>query len=379
MSTHGKAVAVLLFTTLAMGGCGQGEDGGAMPSDSVAFAVATDFATAGVASTLAIPELTVRQGAVAGVASTDPVVRQMDGRVYVINRFGQDNVTVLDGGSLQLVEQISTGAGSNPQDVVAMGDRLYVPTMEGSGVAILDVTMPSSGPVDTIDLSSYDSEDGVPNCNSAVRSGDYLVVVCGVLDDEAFFAPRGAGVVISIDLSNDSVVDDVMLANPRPIGFALTAGAGSELDGDVLIATSPDFADLAGSGCVERIEVASDGMLSNAGCLVDNETLGGFASALTYDGRTDSVWMAVTESYDDTDFGPRGYAAAWRMSPGEMESAFTDQDYRPLDIAVCPSGHIVTSEFAVGLRVYGEAADGELTTEPIDIGLPPVTGGLVCL
>ena len=85
-----------------------GGDGSATDR-STAFAVATDFVATGIASTIAIPSLDVSPNAVDGVASTDPVVRHQDGRLYVINRFGQDNVTVLEAATLQLIGQVSTG------------------------------------------------------------------------------------------------------------------------------------------------------------------------------------------------------------------------------------------------------------------------------
>ena len=64
----------------------------------------------------------------AGAALGDPVLRYIDGKVYVINRFGSNNVTILDGKTLcSSIEQISTGANSNPQDVAVVGNKLYVP------------------------------------------------------------------------------------------------------------------------------------------------------------------------------------------------------------------------------------------------------------
>src|SRR5690606_37442985 len=119
------------------------------------------------------------QNAVAGVASTDPVVRRHGDRLYIINRFGADNVTVLDAGTLELVAQISTGPGSNPQDVAVDGDLLYVATMAGDGVAILDLTDPDAGVIDTIDLSPLDSAEDTPNCQTLALRGRHLMVACG--------------------------------------------------------------------------------------------------------------------------------------------------------------------------------------------------------
>ena len=193
---------------------------GQVPASSNELAVATDFFSTGVATTVSVPGLEPAVDAVAGVASPDPVVRHQDGRVYVINRYMQDNVTALDD-SLGLIAQISTGPGSNPQDVAADGDRLYVATLDGSGVAVVDVSDPDAGVVGTIDLSGLDPKDDIPNCHSIVRVGRRLVVVCGVLDDDdGFLTPRGPGAVAVIDLDDDLSVTELELDNERPFGFA---------------------------------------------------------------------------------------------------------------------------------------------------------------
>ncbi|HEY5927950.1 MAG TPA: hypothetical protein VIV11_39960, partial [Kofleriaceae bacterium] len=84
-----------------------------------AIAVAGDFMSpgTGVVSKLELEALDMRQNLVASAAQGDPVLREYDGKLYIVNRFGSNNVTILDGKSMQLVEQISTGANSNPQDV----------------------------------------------------------------------------------------------------------------------------------------------------------------------------------------------------------------------------------------------------------------------
>jgi hypothetical protein len=346
---------------------------GQLPARSTAFAVATDFFSTGVATTVSVPGLDPAVDAVAGVASPDPVARHQDGRVFVINRYMQDNVTALDVATLGLVAQISTGPGSNPQDVAADGDRLYVATMSGPGVAVVDLSDPDAGVVDTIDLSALDPVDDVPNCHSIVRVERRLVVVCGVLDDDdGFLTPRGPGAVAVIDLDDDLAVTELELENERPFGFALATPSGS-----VLVPTVPDFGDLT-AGCVERVRVAPDEAPSAAGCLLSNQDLGGFASGLAWDGTAERLWLSVTTSFDPDDYGPRGHAVAWDPAEAHLGEPATGEDVRPMDVAVCPTGHVILSDATRGLRVYAPGGAPELTEEPIDIGLPPVANGLTC-
>jgi len=373
----------LALVSLLVAACGDdlrspGADSGPLPdagSDqpvpATVFAVATDFVSAGIASAIDIPALAVEQNAVDGVASTDPVVRYQDGRLLIVNRFGYDNVTVLDATSLELIAQISTGAGSNPQDVAGDGDLLYVPTLAGKGVAVLDLAHPDDGVVDTIDLSELDPDDGEPNCHSAVIVERRLAVVCGILDEQ--FRPRQRGVVAVVDLDGDAPVRRVLLEHRRPFGFALAPTSGP-LAGDVLVATVPRFLEPAAAGCLERVHVAGD-RPTRGGCLIDNPTLGGFASGLAADG--DRVWIAVTTGFDPDDYGALGYAAAWNSTSASMEAPMTAEEVRAMDVAVCPGGTLAVADATLGVRVYA-AEGGEMTAGPLDLGLPPVSNGLVC-
>ncbi len=352
------------------GGAGEADASGGGVS-ATAFAVGTDFFSAGIASAIDIPALDVLQNAVDGVASTDPVVRYLDGRIYIVNRFGADNVTVLEAQSLQLVAQISTGAGSNPQDVAVDGDRVYVATLTGPGVAVLDLARPDDGVVDTIDLSDLDP-DGEPNCHSAVRVDRRLAVVCGILDQR--FKPRRRGLVAVIDLDGEAPVRRISLQHPRPFGFALALSSGP-LAGDILVPTAPKFLQPAAAGCLERVHIAGDGP-EGASCLVDNEAMGGFAAGMAA-GDRDRVWLAVTTGFDPDDYGALGYAAAWDPAAGALEEPITGDGVRAMDIAACPGGALAVSHATLGVRVYATSGE-ELTETPLDLGLPPVANGLVC-
>jgi hypothetical protein len=345
---------------------GPDSDGG--EAGATAFAVATDFATTGVASTVSIPALDVTVGAIEGVATTDPVVRHQGDRLFVINRFGQDNVTVLDSARLTLIDQISTGAGSNPQDAAAVGDTLYVAALGEPGILVLDLARPEAGVVDVIDLAELDPEDGIPDCTSVVALGEQVVAVCGVLDEN--LAPRGPGAVALIDGARRALVQTAPLTQVRPFGL-IQAEAEKPA---VLIPSIEDFARPAGPGCLERVVVGKKSLRA-AGCLVENADLGGFVSAVA--AGPDGVWMTVTTSFDEDDLGPYGDLVSLSAGgkPARIDLA---DEIRPMDLAICPSGHVVLSDATRGVRVLAPGADRELTTEALDIGLPPVSNGLAC-
>lgn len=368
----------LVFVVLMACG-GSGDDASEPDAGSelaTAFVVGTDYFTAGIASTASIPSLEVTQGVLAGVASTDPVLRYEAGRIFIVNRYGADNVTVIDASTMSLVAQISTGSGTNPSDVAVQGDTVYVATVGGAGIAILDLSRPDDGVVGNIDLSSIDPDDGVPNCGSVRLRDNFLFASCSVLDDEdPELAPRGKGKVAVIDTDTDTLVDVLELATANPYGHIELAPPSSPLGGDILVPTIPSWADLT-QGCLERI---STGVTpASGGCLLDNEDLGGYVSGCDYDATNNTLWVVVTESFDDVDYMAHGKLMSCDLSVErptcESHSAV---DERPFDLARCPTGHVVVADAGGGVRVY-DSAGNELTTGLLDIGLPPVDDGVIC-
>jgi hypothetical protein len=346
---------------------GPDADGGD-PAGATAFAVATDFVTTGVASTVSIPALDVTVNAIEGVATTDPVVRHQGDRLFVVNRFGQDNVTVLDSERLTLIDQLSTGPGSNPQDAAAVGDTLYVAALGAPGILVLDLARPEAGVVDVISLAELDAEDGIPDCTSVIALGEQVVAVCAILDEN--LAPRGPGAVALIDGARRALVQTAPLSQVRPFGLVQAEAEKPA----VLIPSIEDFARPEGPGCLERVAVGK-ATLRPAGCVVENAELGGFVSALA--AGPDGLWMTVTTSFDPDDLGPHGDLVSLPAG-GKPDRIDLADEIRPMDLAICPSGHVVLSDATRGVRVLAPGAERELSTEALDIGLPPVSNGLAC-
>jgi hypothetical protein len=363
-----KTTALVLATTLGLVACGGGADGDDDPADAgptttaTAYALGTDYEAAGILSRIDLPALTVSPGVVAGVASIDGVIRAVAGKLYVVNRFGFDNVTIVDPATGQLVDQISTGSGTNPQDVAVKGDKLYVAAFNSPDLIILDAANPGAAPT-TIDLSSYDA-DGVPEAGSVLLVGDTLFVTLALLDGT--FTSSGGKVVV-IDTTTDEVTGAFDLTYKNPFGRLTATPAGGALGGDVLVTTTEDYG--AGPGCVERITTGpSPGA---GGCLVENATLGGFAGVTGWGG--ERVWLAVSTSATE------GKLVSVMPDGTVQNASMTPTTQQPTDFAVCPTGHIVVSDATGGgLRVYDESG-AELTSQVLDIGLPPAfADGVIC-
>jgi hypothetical protein len=334
------------------------------------------------------------------VASADPIVRGFGERIYVVNRFGFDNISIVhaevgdatifavagdyvaagvvtsislpslavNAKTPRLIDQISTGAGNNAQDVAVLGNKLYVAALAARGVLVLDADRPAAGPVATIDLGELDP-DGLPNCSSLYLAGKNLIVICGLLDQDNGFTPRGKAAVAVIDTRMDRLVTDYRLSYARPLGLLTRIENGPHKD-ELLIATVPDLTH-PNTGCLERILPTGE----PAGCLIEHEQLGGYASAYASlpDG---SLAVSVITNFDPQDLGPRGFLA--RVDEGVPSYPISPPTERIFDLARCPGGEVAVSDAKRGVRVYNP--DGsQLTNGPIDIGLPPGPNGLTCL
>jgi hypothetical protein len=340
-----------------------------------AIITAGDFNVTGTIATIALPSRTVTANAVAGVAQGDPIIRRFGSEVVIVNRQGGDNVTVLDATTLQLVgEQMATGAGSNPQDVAAVGRKLYLPALGTTGVVVLNRDQPATPT--TIDLSAFDA-DGRPDCNSAYAVDNRVYVVCGILDSN--FMARGNGRVAVIDAATDTVIDDFDLGIQNPNGQVQRTPEDSVFGGDLLIPAVPSYSDFS-QGCLARVRVGADAAAN--GCVVTNQALGGYPKrvAVSADGAT--LWVNVAGYATPPFADPFGRIVAVDLATGQLRTPITPAGRIIGDLAACPGGWVVAADVtfgASGVRVYLDGA--ELTTAPLDIGTAPSIAGnnIVCL
>lgn len=354
-------VCLILFVACGDSSGTTTPDGTPMPPDSnllpsaKAVVVAGDYAAAGVFNTLEIDSLTMGTPN-AAIAGADPVLRRGAGNaLIVVNRFGGDNLTELSA-NLQVVDQWSTGAGSNPQDVATDGTRFFVATLGTPGV------WASTGA--GFALASLDM-DGNPDCVAVNVHENKLYAACGVLDET--FQPRGNGKLAVIDLATEQVVVHD-LPNANPIGTFANVGDG------LLISLVPAFNSFE-DGCLATIPFANP---SAATCLIDNSAMAGYVSRMSV---ADSGEVYVLVNAYSEDFSSE--TGSVHLLGATLGPALTSSTVLARDVAVCPLGGPLVvaddTENAGGLRVF-ERNGTERTTNALPIGLPPANAGsLECL
>lgn len=336
-----------------------------------AIAVTGDYSVTGILSTIDVASGTVTPGALAGVAHGEPWIRVVGDELFIVNRAGGNNVTIVRRSPVGFVDQFGTGVGTNPQDVAVVGNKLYVPVFDGmGGLRVIDRT---TRVIKTVSLAALDP-DMVPNCISAYAVGERVFVACDLFD--ANFTPRGPGKIAVIDTTDDSVVTSFDLASANPFGRFVRSPEGSMFGGDLLIPTVPSLTSYT-SGCLERVSVGASPAAN--GCAVTNTTLAGYVAAADVDPAGDTLWIASFALNGDfsNNFG--------RLRPIDLSDGTLGAEASPTSqlissVAACPGGYVVTGDItfgASGVRIYKDGA--EQTTAPLDIGRPVnAPNGLAC-
>ena len=137
---------------------------------------------------------------------SDARVRWYDGRVYVVNRAGADNIEVLDGTTYALVKQFSVGTGSNPYDIAfASATHAYVTRYESTDLWVVDPT--TGAHTGTVSLAALADADGIPEMDHLEKVGPWLFVSLQRVDRNHGFQPTDTSLVAVIDTRTDQLVD----------------------------------------------------------------------------------------------------------------------------------------------------------------------------
>ncbi len=291
------------------------------------------------------------------------------GRIYVINRFGQDNILVLDAADPRTpLTQFSVGNGSNPHDIeVVAEDKAYVTLYDQSALLVVD---PRDGSErGRIDLSAFADADGLPEVSQIARVGSRIYLSCQRLDRNGTWGPVDNSFLIVVDIASDRLVD-VDLNTEGVQGILLSASNPNSLAviGDrIAVSGVASFGDR--SGGIDLIDAVANRSL---GIAIGEEALGG-----------DINFMVMADS-------ERGFAIVSDenfvnlVRPFNLRSGEVGAPLEGLSGGFVPSMAIDGNRLIVadqgsfsdpssaGLKIY-DANSGQLLQGPIATGLPPVS------
>lgn len=297
------------------------------------------------------------------LTSDDVTARWFDGRIYVLNRYGADNLMILDGASYQLVRQVSVRPGDNqacnPHDLLFLSTcRAYLTCYEQPALYAVSPEAPLAEVLSpAVDLSPLADADGVPEASHMARVGDRVFVALERLDRTSGWATRPPSRLAVVDPETDALTGDIALQGQNPVG-PLRRLPGTA---DLVVPCAGDWSG-AGAG-LERIHTEA----ATSELALGSDLLGGVPSALTLD--ASGCGFALVTEPTTYETGVVSFCLDGAVSPcipmGEATLS---------DVALGPDGVLYVTDRtlgAPGVRAYDARDCAERTETPIPTGFPP--------
>jgi hypothetical protein len=356
------------------------------------LAVAGSNFTAGSLSTVSLVDLTVQKNI--DVLDAQPVVRcfgtqlfaldETHGvvRVYDLTKNFQNPTDYSLGGMPQVPP-----AQANPYDIYIDAPRnLAYVTLYGAyqttavtgatALAVLDLTNLSAGITKFVPLPvAKNDPDNNPEASVLRGCGNNLMVLLQDLDQTNNDTPVGPGRMAVVDLTNPSNVSIIQLAGEDPTAMTVIPGcsqavvgsAGDQLNGGDLSTSGVELVDLVGKQSmglsVTGAMLGGGGNISTLDAADANDVFVDVSVPMTSGTGTtynNSVYLvsAVGGTVSQQVLGPMSYVPALRV--------VVDR------VAVLSASTPAAGQLPVGIYI-GPASGAALPTEPVDVGLPPVS------
>lgn len=204
----------------------------------------------------------------------DSKIVGIDGNLFVLERYGADNLALVDVSDNKVKWQKDLGDGANPSDVVkANKDEVWV-ALEGAA-KFVKVAVKDGKITKTVETKKFNQgKASTPNLVDFEVSGDTLFALFQRSENYAYPAP---GLLALYKLSNGDLLDTIKLAkkNPMAMGFA---------KGKLYIASQGEYNADGGTDADDKrgIEVVDFGKKKTS-MVVDGKKLGGGVYAFAVD------------------------------------------------------------------------------------------------
>ncbi len=270
------------------------------PAIGIAVTTASADYSAANFEIISTDNYSVRQNLFPGLY-TDNAIRSFGGDVYILERYGKDNVVKYNTTKTAIEYQEAVGVGLNIQDIAVISEtKAYISCHESADMIVFN---PSTGKrVSTIDLSRFntyvgtDSAEAYPYMSSLAVYGDYLYVACQRLN--SLYGAADTSLIAVIDTRADTVVTSVKLNKKNPMSMDVF---GSKL----IVSSSGDWADVtATTSGVEMIDLTSN---KNLGLIADGSAFGGALGNVVFVS-SEKAYVAVTVGWPDNyifEFNPQ--------------------------------------------------------------------------
>ncbi len=359
-----------LAGALALAACEEDSVSSGLPpvQGYFAFVTTTDYQT-GSASVVSADDSVLAAVNDVALLHSDALARAYGGLIYALNRQGADNVTVIDPlDGFRIRRQFSTGNGSDPEDIVFQNaSRAFVSRYNENQVWIVN---PNTGQRSgLIDFSWLADADLVPEMAHMVKVGNRVLVAIQRLDRSTpFFDPTGTSYVAVFDAGSEQFID----AEPGTSGTQAIKLGGVNPFGEMVYNTASGkiwvptvgYFGIADGG----IEVLDPVTLTTGGIVITETTLGGdVTDVVALDANrgaaivSDSNFNTLLVGFDLT-------------TPTSIDTIYAPGSFALQDAERSRDGRIFVSDRSValpGIRVFRGSDHTQITTNPIDVGLPP--------
>jgi hypothetical protein len=231
---------------------------------------------------------------------TDNVVRVFGGGIYILERYGKDNVIKYDAKAMAVEYQQNIGTGLNIQDIAVVSEtKAYISCNDHSGLIVFN---PKTGvKVSEIDLSQFnayagtDSAEARPFMSSLAVHADYLYVACQRLN--GMFEVADTSLIAVIDILTDAVVTSIKLNRQNPASM-------SALGNRLLVSSSGDWFGGNATAGIEMIDLTNN---ENLGLIADGNDFGGTLGNVIFIS-PDKAYATVTAGWPNNyiiDFNPQ--------------------------------------------------------------------------
>ena len=219
--------------------------------------------------------------------------------------------------------------------------------------------------IDTVDLSEYADDDGIPEVSGLSVMGDEVYALIERRDRNNDWNPVGDSYLVIIDADSGEITGDLELEGETPYGTL----EFSEAIGQFVIAQPGEFSTLEGG-----IELFDPSAHTLSGFVVTEETLGGNVTKALVVSETKGYAIVGVEAENGSDT----HLVVFNPETGEKTSTLLETEgWSYSDIVLTPDLTELwiadrTSE-KPGVRIFDTKTDVEKTDDPIDVGLPPST------
>lgn len=219
----------------------------------------------------------------------DSKIVGVDDNLFVLERIGADNLSLVDASENKVKWQVGLGDGANPSDVVkANKDEVWV-ALEGAA-KFVKVAVKDGEITKTVKTKQFNQGKATtPDLVDFEVSGDTLFALFQRSENYTYPAP---GLLALYKLNNGDLLDTIRLAkkNPKGMGFA---------NGKLYVASHGEYNASYGTDADDArgIEVV-DFSKKKTSMVVDGKKLGGGVSTFAVDPEG-TAYAAINKGYDE--------------------------------------------------------------------------------